>query len=251
MQKTQNYCETVSKQNWWPSCCDPGSYLKSWLISPNIFPSSSAAWLKATWCNGKSLAFGLMQFVLSPLLLHLYFISHVSHCINSCGLFLPSADAYFSLPGFVIITRFLLAALSIDNVLHIFDRCWSICSWDMMRRVITALFSSLANKQTHFLPGTMCVSLLRVMFCIALTLRTKLWFTLSSRYLSAPFHLQLDPLSVEYFPLHTLSFTQYPSPFVTFLHSPFLVSPSCYHYSVSGSALQSSFSIITWHFTLH
>lgn len=192
-----------------------------------------------------------MQFVLSPSLLHLYFISHVSHCINSCDLFLPSADAYFSLPGFVIITCFLLAALSIDNVLHIFDRCWGICSRDMMRRVITALFSSLANKQTHPLPGIMCVLLVRALFCIAPTLSTKLWFMLSSRNLCGPSHLQQDPLSVKYFPFHTLSFAQYLSPFMTFLHSPCLVSPSCYHYSGSGSAPQSSFSIITWHFTLH
>lgn len=83
-----------------------------------------------------------MQFVLSPSPLHLYFISRVSHCINSCGLFLPSADNYFSLLGFVIITCFLLATLSIDNMLQILDRCWGICSGDMARRIITALFSS-------------------------------------------------------------------------------------------------------------
>lgn len=83
-----------------------------------------------------------MQFVFSPSLLHLYFISFVSHCINSCGLFLPSADNYFSLLGFVIITCFLLATLSIDNIPHILDRCWGICSGDMVRRIITALFRS-------------------------------------------------------------------------------------------------------------
>lgn len=93
-----------------------------------------------------------MQFVLSPLLLHLYFISYVSHCINSCGLFLPSADNYFSLLGFVIITCFLLAILSIDNILQILDRCRGICSGDMVRRIITALFSSPEiNKHIPFL----------------------------------------------------------------------------------------------------
>ena len=93
-----------------------------------------------------------MQFVLSPSLLHLYFISYVSHRINSCGLFLPSADNYFSLLGFVIITCFLLATLSIDNILQILDRCWGICSGDMVRRIITALFSSPEiNKHVPFL----------------------------------------------------------------------------------------------------
>lgn len=93
-----------------------------------------------------------MQFVLSPLLLHLYFISYVSHCINSCGLFLPSADNYFSLLGFVIITCFLLAILSVDNILQILDRCRGICSGDMVRRIITALFSPPEiNKHILFL----------------------------------------------------------------------------------------------------
>lgn len=93
-----------------------------------------------------------MQFVLSPLLLHLYFISYVSHCINSCGLFLPSADNYFSSLGFVMIACFLLATLWIDNVLQILDRCWGICSGDMVRGIITALFSSPEiNKHIPFL----------------------------------------------------------------------------------------------------
>lgn len=107
-----------------------------------------------------------MQFVLSPSLLHLYFISYVSHCINSCGLFLPSADNYFSLLGFVIITCFLLATLSIDNMLQILDRCWGICSGDMVRRIITALFSSPEiNKHIPF-PAS-CATTKSALCCVA------------------------------------------------------------------------------------
>lgn len=107
-----------------------------------------------------------MQFVLSPSLLHLYFISYVSHCINSCGLFLPSADNYFSLLGFVIITCFLLATLSIDNILQILDRCWGICSGDMARRIITALFSSPEiNKHIPFLAS--CATTKSALCCVA------------------------------------------------------------------------------------
>lgn len=86
-----------------------------------------------------------MQFVLSPLPLHLYFISRVSHCINSCGVFffLPSADNYSSRLGFVTIACFLLATLSADNAPQILDRCRGICSGDAVRGIITALFSSL------------------------------------------------------------------------------------------------------------
>lgn len=110
-----------------------------------------------------------MQFVLSPLLLHLYFILYVSHCINSWGLFLPSADNYFSLLGFVIITCFLLATLSIDNILQILDRCWGICSGDTVRSIITALFSSPEiNKHVPFLAScatsksALCFALLQL-----------------------------------------------------------------------------------------
>lgn len=93
-----------------------------------------------------------MQFVLSPSLLHLYFIFYVSHCINSCSLFLPSADNYFRSLGFVMIACFLLATLSTDDVLQILDRCWGICSGDTVRGIITALFSSSQiNKHIPFL----------------------------------------------------------------------------------------------------
>lgn len=107
-----------------------------------------------------------MQFVLSPSLLHLYFISYVSHCINSCGLFLPSADNYFSLLGFVMIACFLLATLSIDNILQILDRCWGICSGDMVRGIITALFSSPEiNKHIPFLAS--CATTKSALCCVA------------------------------------------------------------------------------------
>lgn len=107
-----------------------------------------------------------MQFVLSPSLLHLYFISYVSHCINSCGLFLPSADNYFSLLGFVMIACFLLATLSIDNILQILDRCWGICSGDTVRGIITALFSSPEiNKHIPFLAS--CATTKSALCCAA------------------------------------------------------------------------------------
>lgn len=92
-----------------------------------------------------------MQWALNPSLLHLYFISHVSHCINSCGLFLPSADNYFSLLGFVIKACFPLATLSIDNILQILDRCRGVGSGDTVRRIITALFSPVEiNKHVPY-----------------------------------------------------------------------------------------------------
>ena len=82
--------------------------------------------------NGTSLAWGPMRFVLDPSSPHLYFISHVSQCNNSCGLFSPSADNYFSLFGFVIIC-FLLASLSIDIIPQILDRCSGVGSGDTQR----------------------------------------------------------------------------------------------------------------------
>lgn len=151
-----------------------------------------------------------MQFVLSPLLLHLYFISHVSHCISSCGLFLPSADNYFSLLGFVMIACFLLATLSIDNILQILDRCWGICSGDMVRGIITALFSSPEiNKHIPFLASCATTKFSVVLCCTALAHSSQLWFTSTTESHSAPFHYRQDPLSVEYFPSQTLSFAHY------------------------------------------
>lgn len=151
-----------------------------------------------------------MQFVLSPSLLHLYFISYVSHCINSCGLFLPSADNYFSLLGFVIITCFLLATLSIDNMLQILDRCWGICSGDTVRRIITALFSSPEiNKHVPFLAS--CATSESAHCCVAsLQLRAanynlrRLPRTPVPLLTTNKIHLVLN-----IFPLHTLSFAGY------------------------------------------
>lgn len=71
--------------------------------------------------------------------------------------FLPSADAYFSLLGFVIIPCFLRATLSTDNTLQILDRCWGICSGDIVRRIITALFSS-SEINKHILSLACCAS---------------------------------------------------------------------------------------------
>lgn len=150
-----------------------------------------------------------MQFVLSPSLLHLYFISYVSHCINSCGLFLPSADNYFSLLGFVIIACFLLATLSIDNILQILDRCWGICSGDMVRRIITALFSSPEiNKQIPFL--ALCTTSESALCFASLQLWAANYDVRWVARTSVPLFTSDKTRSVSnIFPFHPLSFAQY------------------------------------------
>ena len=88
-----------------------------------------------------------MRFVLDPSPPHLYFISHVSQCNNSCGLFSPSADNYFSLFGFVIIC-FLLASLSIDIIPQILDRCSGV-GWGDAQRGGLLLHYLVLLKQTN------------------------------------------------------------------------------------------------------